>query len=1206
MNQRHSLFHGIPHTPGTPHGNRRKSARRCRAVLRTEQLEDRRVFACGDLNALLIPETRGNDYFEVQAGVVDRSLDVLANDWLREPGGSSAVITSVTVPLGGGRIRIAADGRSLVYSSGERSQERDCFSYTVNSTQTWDVSIQTVGPVNVEFDTFTFQADPQRTDNSLDVLANDVFAADYGGPRRITAASLSGSLGSLTIAPDGRRLQFQPDTLQPGTYVFDYTVDGEFTGQGHVYVFAGVVDDTVTLTQSVVESSIGVLANDSFVGNELQPYTGSQRITDIGPSARGGTTRIAADGRSVLYLPAAGFAGRDSFTYTVDGIQQATVFVDVTRPTRNDQYHIPINSAETSLPVLLNDRFGREYAGERQITSVTAGDQGGQARISEDGTRILYRPAPDFQGTETLHYLVDGQFTTEILVRVDTTFEDRFPRFESLPALQEFLIQDALDRYAEQFGQEAWNGSWWNYADVMPGTPGLELVFSTAGVANVSATNVQVTGVDEGDIVETDGDFLYILRGGELVIARARPAEDLEVASRVRTDGFALAEFLLGDRLTVISRPNQDWSSVDDFPRPIPFQPGILVDSLWPGSFNYRQATTVTVYDVSDRNHPTIVQTTKLDGSYRDARVLGDHVFVTLDHGGFMLPGPNLEPATGTELGRGRYETRETYLTRVRAEIASLTEDLLPKYSSYNGHGQLVRTGLVATPEELHQPLGGDGRQMLSVVSLDMRANEPGIVASSAVLGSGAAHVYASQESLYVFDQGYNDLDGNLTRILKFRWNGANGSIEFAARGELAGMLNNQFSADEHEGILRIATTSRDTSVADWTMQSVNDVWILREDTGLLELIGAARDIAPGETIQSARFVGDRGFLVTFRQIDPLFALDLSDPENPQVMGELEVPGFSAYLQFVDENHILGIGQSATFTPQLMLFDVSDLTQPTLIDSFVFEEIGWGAVAYDHHVVGWYADAGVLAIPFATGAFETIDENGDGIPESSGYVSRNELRLFSIDTHTEGPSDDGIRALGSVEHPSVVLRSVAIDDVLYSIGTNEVMAVDITDPTHSVAVLPLGDVPQPGPPPVGGPSETPDPRDDGAISQAVAAARVALQRSLHMPGDSFLFVASEPKENGHHLVFRHQDQLIQVGCDTSGVAEIVDGAFEFAASRTALAWHNDQIREDVDGNGVISPRDALLIINRLIMENDRPLAEMTTLRSIQLTEVLES
>ena len=190
------------------------------------------------------------------------------------------------------------------------------------------------------------------------------------------------------------------------------------------------------------------------------------------------------------------------------------------------------------------------------------------------------------------------------------------------------------------------------------------------------------------------------------------------------------------------------------------------------------------------------------------------------------------------------------------------------------------------------------------------------------------------------------------------------------ATGSVPGRVLNQFSMDEHAGHLRVATTTVDPREFRFTPE--NNVFVLAETGGELEIVGSVTNLAPGETIRSARFLGDRGYLVTFEQIDPLFTLDLSDPADPKVIGELKVPGFSTFIVPIDRNHLLTVGQFipevAPFFPrgvQLSIFDVTQFDQPRLAALAVLGE-GTGASSEALHnpkAFTYFAERGLIALP---------------------------------------------------------------------------------------------------------------------------------------------------------------------------------------------------------------------------------------------------
>jgi uncharacterized secreted protein with C-terminal beta-propeller domain len=200
--------------------------------------------------------------------------------------------------------------------------------------------------------------------------------------------------------------------------------------------------------------------------------------------------------------------------------------------------------------------------------------------------------------------------------------------------------------------------------------------------------------------------------------------------------------------------------------------------------------------------------------------------------------------------------------------------------------------------------------------------------------------LFSSWESFRVFDRDYVPEDGAVTRVMKFDWDPATGGIEFAANTIVPGSMLNQFSADEFDGRLRIATTIDNRGAGNWSDRAANTLFVLQDDEGVFEFVGSLQNLALDETIRSVRFMGERAFVTTFEQVDPLFGVDLSDPTNPQALGHLTLPGFSDYMQFIDETHLLTVGQNTATgvgPTQVALFDVSDLTQPLRIAEYTFE-----------------------------------------------------------------------------------------------------------------------------------------------------------------------------------------------------------------------------------------------------------------------------
>jgi uncharacterized secreted protein with C-terminal beta-propeller domain len=640
------------------------------------------------------------------------------------------------------------------------------------------------------------------------------------------------------------------------------------------------------------------------------------------------------------------------------------------------------------------------------------------------------------------------------------------PRFTSAEELEEYLVEDALERYRDLFGQPV---DWPRYY-MRDGDPiALDTLSVVEGDLDHSDTNTQVSGVDEADLVETDGNYLYVLSDQELVILNSWPADELEVASRVRIDGRPVGEYLYGDRLTVLS-------SVDRYiwePEPVG-APFVVADWVVP----YRPPSLkVTILDVSDREAPVLVQETELDGWLVDSRSIdGSVLLVTRDD--FGLPGPELVPVTPAEDdalqgvdhedgGASRegnsgdllhdpwveeeyvFETEAQYLARIEGRVLDLA---LPHFSSYGSDGSLAASGLLSEPTDIYRPLSPDDGSLVSVVVFDASSDTPGPKSSTSVPFSYVSEVYASRESLYLMKYAWQ-VEGE-TSILKFDYDASSGDVDLSAKGTVPGRVLNQFSVDEYGGYLRIATTR------NWGDDARNDLYVLQQNGGDLEIVGRLEDLTPGEQIYSARFMGDRAFVVTFRVIDPLLGIDLSDPTDPQLRGELEIPGFSNYLHPVGKDFLIGIGRIADEEtgqlgpPQVSLFDVGDLGNPTLVDRFTMDvgAWGWSEAFNDHHAVGYFPEYQVLTLPVSSAGRWVVDEHGQEV-----YLGpRTDLWVFRIDVDTplDGTAaDTGIRLLGRIDHDLPVRRSARVEDLLYVVSADTASAHPILDPESEIARL---------------------------------------------------------------------------------------------------------------------------------------------------------
>jgi len=355
---------------------------------------------------------------------------------------------------------------------------------------------------------------------------------------------------------------------------------------------------------------------------------------------------------------------------------------------------------------------------------------------------------------------------------------------------------------------------------------------------------------------------------------------------------------------------------------------------------------------------------------------------------------------------------------------------------------------------DFRRPSGAAALGLLTVATLDLDDVTAPVTRTSIV--ARADHVYASASALYVANQHWwwwpEEGQEDWTYVHKFDLTQP-GEATYVASGAVEGAILNQFSMDESQGYFRVATT-RSRRVSDpgfWggRLESTNRVAVLAERAGRLELVGKTDDLAKGERIFSARFLGDRGFLVTFRQIDPLFVLDLADPSNPHAVGELKVPGVSTYLHPVDANTLLAVGTSETREVQLSLFDVSDMANPVRRDALTIGSYGGSSEAqYDHKAFNYFPARKLLAIPF----FDWSSTYG-GSDYWTGFTS--DLRVYEVgaqsivpkgslgmsDLYARGGS--GYNAWNWRWNPGV-RRSVMADDFVYAISDAGIRSANVS------------------------------------------------------------------------------------------------------------------------------------------------------------------
>lgn len=426
----------------------------------------------------------------------------------------------------------------------------------------------------------------------------------------------------------------------------------------------------------------------------------------------------------------------------------------------------------------------------------------------------------------------------------------------------------------------------------------MESAKEMGGSSDYSSTNIQETGVDEGDVVKTDGKYLYILGNDNKLHIIKADGSNLDESASIEFKDFAetIEEFYISkDTLNLITTTSTTTMQSGSMAS----GESIMEDDIaWSDSadakkdiysVNRNLITKLYTYDISDRSAPKLTGTTTQDGYYQTSRKTGDYIYL------FSEYTPVIK------------ETRED-------------STIIPKIN-----GKDLPSSDIYIPEFLNSST------YLIVTAID--TNSPDKILTKKAIVSATYLYYVSNENIYICTNDWNGTT-NTTQIMKFRYE--KGSITPISAAEAKGSLNNSFSLNEHNGYLRIVTTSYSENTGN-----VNNLYVFDES---LNPCGKLENLAPGETIQSARFMGDTGYFVTFRQMDPLFSVDLSDPEHPKLLGELKITGFSSYLHFYGKDKLLGIGYEVDPDTgiykgmKLSMFDLSDPSNVKEVHKYIIQD----------------------------------------------------------------------------------------------------------------------------------------------------------------------------------------------------------------------------------------------------------------------------
>lgn len=480
-----------------------------------------------------------------------------------------------------------------------------------------------------------------------------------------------------------------------------------------------------------------------------------------------------------------------------------------------------------------------------------------------------------------------------------------------------------------------------------------------AAPADYSDTNVRQAGVDEADIVKTDGRYLYTLRDNGRAVAIVDTKEGLQEAGQVELeDSYSIREFYVNNGRLVLT--GDIWRE----------------EETKKGWYQGFASTFAITYDVSNPAEPEKAGEVTQSGYYTSSRMSDGHVYLFSEY----------------------------YVDNGSGITARDTEAYIP----------LINQGLL--PEtDIYLPVTKSACTYEVISSIDMK--NPGEAKDSKAIFTNGGNLYVSGKNIYWYERqaGYARTQYTADTVIR-RISYQDGELRAEASGKIEGYIHDSFCIDEYKGYLRVITTENDT----------NSVYVLDEK---LEVIGSIEGLAEDERVYSARLLGDTGYFVTYRETDPLFSVDFSDPENPEIIGELKIPGFSEYLHFYGENLLLGIGMDVDedgFTTngvKLSMFDISDNTDVKEVQKYVLQNVYSADVMYDYRAV--LIDAAKNIIGFSA-------DGGDG--------ERYYVFSYDKDNGFDCLMDETVNGNGCQG-----VRGVYIDTVLYVVKGNIIEAYSMED-----------------------------------------------------------------------------------------------------------------------------------------------------------------
>lgn len=510
---------------------------------------------------------------------------------------------------------------------------------------------------------------------------------------------------------------------------------------------------------------------------------------------------------------------------------------------------------------------------------------------------------------------------------------------------------------------------------------------SATGTVPHGTTNVQVTDVDEGDIIKNDGKYLYIVNqpGNKISDTNGITIVDTETMKRVYRGKIELKD---SEVLEKIKEDNRVEKYHSDLTTDMYIEDIYLDGDNLTAVCTYNEKTYIVIYDISKRHAPAEVRRFDQDGNYVSSRMVNGIIYTVTNY---------------TVRGNSAEEVEKNAIPQVNCDCISYSKCYM---------------------------IDEDSTRYIVVSAFDTNKPESKVGAIS-VLGDGF-EIYSTAKNLYVYSADYDNRDDNgiiRTVVNSFALNGTD--ITHKATGSFKGTCINQYSFDEYQGNLRVASCYYDYRKA----VDVSCVYVL---DGNLKVIGELTDIAKDEQVKAVRFMGETGYVVTFRNTDPLFIIDFSDPTKPRITGELKIPGYSTYIHPIGDGYLVGIGYDGTAenvksdTVKVSVFDVRDKAKPKETDTFVIKD-AYSLVNENPKAFFFYKERNMIGIPVShygdgntVKSFQTVTVEDGKIKNHLGYVHY-------------VTSSKGYNVTYYGYHFSNLFRGTYIGNLLYTVDNNEII-----------------------------------------------------------------------------------------------------------------------------------------------------------------------